>query len=336
MVQAEDMARPEDHEQRIRALEFRSDGGTMYQIKVFEDINDVVVGDDKFIFHIPPDLDQAEIISVSAGISTAGGGDCQVQIRHSDPCETGDDVLSTKLTIVAGDCYDDHSAVVIEGVVVAEGDQLHIDVDEASGKGLDVAIVFTPSDIASIVIEGAQGPPGGVTAWTGEFDGGATYTVNQSVSYGGTSYVAITNVTAGIIPGVTAGWEDFWQVLVERNPNSGFVVSILGNAYPIDTGVKAAIPVPFDCEIVEVTLLADEPGDVVADLWVTDYGSYPPGPGDSITSATPPTLTGAFKTTDTALTGWTTTLNAGDVIFVYVDTVSGIGWLSVGVRVQRL
>ena len=336
MVQAEDMSRTEDHEQRIRALEFQTEA-SLYQMVVFRPRVDVVVGDDAFIFHIPPDLDDAQLLAVSASLFEAGGGTCQVQLRHSDPCETGSDVLTTKITIPAGDCYDDNSAVVADDVIVAEGDQIHVDVDQASGVGMDIAMVFTGADLAAVIVEGSQGPPGGVTQWTGAWQTATGYTTGQAVSNGGTTYVSIVNHTSGAAsePGVGVDWEDFWQLLVERNPNSGFQVAVLGNGYPLDVGVKAAIPIPFDCEIVEATLLADGAGNVVVDLWKDTYGNYPPTDADSITAATPLTLSAANKTTDTALVGWDTSLNVGDVLMVVIESVSNLRWLNIALRVAR-
>jgi hypothetical protein len=73
-------------------------GLAIYEIKVFEDVNDVTTGDDKFVWEIPEDLDQAELIKVEAFITTAGGSTTQIQLRHSAPCAVGTDILSTKIT----------------------------------------------------------------------------------------------------------------------------------------------------------------------------------------------------------------------------------------------
>lgn len=331
---------------RVERLERRwitpGGGGAVYHIKVFEDDIDVIVGDDAFIFHIPPDLTDAVLVGASASISSAGGSDLQVQIRHGDACDTGVDVLTTKLTIDSGECYSGDSAtavVVADDTVMTGGDQLHIDVDQAAGTGLDVALVFALAEVAGIVIEGNQGPPGGVTQWMGAWQDATAYQEGQAVSHNGTSYVAIQDHTSNAAndePGVGTNWEDFWQPLVVgHEPYSGITVMILGNGFILDSGVKAAIPIPFDCEIIEATLLANGAGDAVVDLWLDDYGSYPPTDADSITSATPLTLVAANKTTDTALSGWTTTLTAGDVLMVVIESVSDLQWLSVSLRVQR-
>jgi hypothetical protein len=73
----------------------------------------------------------------------------------------------------------------------------------------------------------------------------------------------------------------------------------------------------------------------VVDLWKDTYGAYPPSDADSITASTPLTLVAANKTTDTALTGWDTTLTVGDVLSVVIESSNNLNWLSVGLRVQR-
>ncbi len=196
-------------------------GVAIYEIKVFEDINPVLTGDDAFVWEIPEDLDGAAIVKVEAFISTAGADDLEVQIRQSDPCDTGTDILSTPITIDAGDCNSKDAAVqpVISGGQwdVAWGDHLHIDVDaDGDGaKGLGVIVTLTPSALASVILQGAEGPqgaPGGITAWMGEWDAGTTYNPDEAVSHLGSSYVAI-NTNTNVEPGVDAGWETDWMLL---------------------------------------------------------------------------------------------------------------------------
>ena len=104
----------------------------------------------------------------------------------------------------------------------------------------------------------------------------------------------------------------------------------------ITTGVKyPGLKIDFNCDIKEVSLYADQPGSCVTDLWKDAWGNYPPTNADSITSATPPTLAAAQTYLDTTLTGWITTVNAGDVILPNVDSASTITLLAISFKLLR-
>jgi len=168
----------------------------VYEHKVFLDDEDVVTGDDARVWMIPEDLDGSELIKVEAYITTAGGGSTTIQIRHSDPCEVGADILSTKITIDSGECNSEDSGTqpVISGgtVQLAHGDHLHIDVDSvgAGAKGLGVIVVLTPSPLGTVTISGLQGPTGppGATGSAGGATGatGATGTAGANGATGAT------------------------------------------------------------------------------------------------------------------------------------------------------
>lgn len=170
------------------------------------------------------------------------------------------------------------------------------------------------------------------TVWTE-----LVYTEGQVVTNGGTTYVAIEThiATTANEPGVGVDWEDFWMVLIASSLFAAIPTFINGNGYVLDTGLKSWVHVPFDCEIVEVTLLADVAGSIVIDIWKDTYGNFPPTNADSITAASPPTLVGAFQTQDTTLTGWTTTINAGDILAFNIDSCSAIRKILCSLRVER-
>lgn len=92
----------------------------------------------------------------------------------------------------------------------------------------------------------------------------------------------------------------------------------------LTTGVKGDIVVPFACTITSATLLADVSGSVVVDIWKDTYANFPPTDADSITASAPPTITAAVKSTDATLTGWTTSVTAGDIIRYNVDSATTI------------
>lgn len=90
------------------------------------------------------------------------------------------------------------------------------------------------------------------------------------------------------------------------------------------TGVYGDIELSFDGVITGWTLLADQTGSLVVDLWKDTYANYPPTDADSITASAPPTISSAIKNTDTTLTGWTTTFTDGDTLRINIDSVTSI------------
>lgn len=112
-----------------------------------------------------------------------------------------------------------------------------------------------------------------------------------------------------------------------------FVVD--GGGSEITNGVKGDLEVPDDFTITRVTALADQAGDVVVDIWRDTYANYPPTDADSITASAPVTISGAAKSQDSTLTGWTVDLSAGDTLRFNVDSVADITRVTIALRVRR-
>lgn len=103
----------------------------------------------------------------------------------------------------------------------------------------------------------------------------------------------------------------------------------------IADGAEVWVVIPFACTISRVDALADQSGSIVVDLWAEAYADYPPTDADTITSATPPTITTATKSQDSTLTDWTVALAAGDVLLAHVDSCTDIEQVTVAVQVTR-
>lgn len=148
--------------------------------------------------------------------------------------------------------------------------------------------------------------------------------------------------SAGIVdsPGATPGSTRFWREdAVWVAPTAGlpealnFIMDSGGSE--LETGVQGDFIVGFDCEIQSVTLLADQTGGIVLDLWRETYANYPATDADSITASAPPTISAGIKSQDSSLTGWTVALNAGDVLRVNVDSVTDIARCTLFLQVVR-
>jgi hypothetical protein len=109
-----------------------------------------------------------------------------------------------------------------------------------------------------------------------------------------------------------------------------------GGGSTITTGIKGDLEIPFACTITQATLLADQSGAIVIDIWAEDYANYPPTDADSITASTPPTITASgVKSQDSTLTSWITSIAAGDTLRFNVDSVTSIQRVTLSLRVTK-
>jgi hypothetical protein len=119
--------------------------------------------------------------------------------------------------------------------------------------------------------------------------------------------------------------------------NLEFVIDGGGSA--VTTGIKGYIEVPYACTIKTATLLADVSGSVVVDVFRSTYSAFDPtthpASGDKLTASAPPTISTAKKSQDSTLTGWTTSLAAGDILAFNVNSATSITRVTISLKVQR-
>lgn len=127
--------------------------------------------------------------------------------------------------------------------------------------------------------------------------------------------------------------------LVSAASGAGLVTTlnivIDGAGATITTGIKLDIVVDFACTINAVTMLADQSGSIVVDIWKDSYANFPPTDADSITAGAPPTISSATKSQDSTLTGWTTSISGGDILRFNVDSATSIQRLTLALKVTR-
>ncbi len=83
---------------------------------------------------------------------------------------------------------------------------------------------------------------------------------------------------------------------------------------------KVPISIREDCRIAGYVVLAQSDtntGTCTLNIYHSSYGGYPPS--SSICASNKPTITSGVKTQDTTLTGWSTTLAAGDTLLVELE-----------------
>ena len=95
-----------------------------------------------------------------------------------------------------------------------------------------------------------------------------------------------------------------------------------GGGAVLNTGVAGELYIPWAMTINQVVLLADQTGSVVVDIYKAAYASYPPS--SSICASAKPTISSTNKYSDATLTGWTTTISAGDTLRFNIDSVTTI------------
>jgi hypothetical protein len=120
---------------------------------------------------------------------------------------------------------------------------------------------------------------------------------------------------------------------IAQRTTLNFVID--GGGVAITTGLKGVLELPWDGTIQRVTLLADQSGSIVVDLWRDSYANHPPTVADTITAAAKPTISAANKAQNTALTGWTTTFAAGDILAVNVDSATNVQRVTLSLLIER-
>jgi len=115
----------------------------------------------------------------------------------------------------------------------------------------------------------------------------------------------------------------------------GIVCSIDGGGSAITTGEKGHLEIPFDCTITGWTLLADQSGSIVIDVWNDTYANFPPTVADTIAGSEKPTLSAVQKNQDLALGTWTTSVDAGDILAFNVDSASTVERVTLTITATR-
>lgn len=144
-------------------------------------------------------------------------------------------------------------------------------------------------------------------------------TLNQEFTNGGTTWV----------------WNGTVWKFKRGSSVAALTATVRNSPYPLSPREIGVIRVPYAATISSVTLLSDVSGSAVVDIQEDDYVNYPPTSADSICASAKPTLSSASKYTDTTLTGWSTSVPAGSVLRLYLESASTITSLTVVINLQR-
>lgn len=103
----------------------------------------------------------------------------------------------------------------------------------------------------------------------------------------------------------------------------------------IATGVVTDLWIPYDLTVLGWTLLADQIGSLVLDLWKDTYANYPPTVADTVAGTEKPTLSAAIKNQDLALSTWTADWDEGDIVRVNVDSAATVTRALLALQVRQ-
>lgn len=193
---------------------------------------------------------------------------------------------------------------------------------------------FGPTGAAGISATGTTGPTG--TSFTGPT--GVTGPVGATGPLG--SPTGPTGALGALGPTGQTGSTGPSQLI-----GVNFVID--GGTSTLATGLKGWLHFDFPFVISEVTLLADQAGSIKVDIWKCTYTQYDAGAthpvaADTICGATgssgPPQVVSGVKsqvTTGTGMTGWTTQVNADDILAFDIVSVTNTQKLSIGIKGVR-
>jgi len=122
---------------------------------------------------------------------------------------------------------------------------------------------------------------------------------------------------------------------VASNQIEALPITFDGSGAVLTVGTKNRYHVPYACTISKIFMYADQSGSVVLDIWKNDYTNYPATIANTIVASAKPTISAATKSTDSTLTGWTTSIAADDHLVVNIDSCSSITWLKLVIVVTR-
>ena len=107
-----------------------------------------------------------------------------------------------------------------------------------------------------------------------------------------------------------------------------------GGGSVLATGVKSYVTVPYNCTVKSWTILAENSGSIVVDVWKDTYANYPPTVADTIAGSEKPTISSGIKNQDNSLTTWTTALSEGDILAFNIDSVTDITKIYLSLHVE--
>jgi hypothetical protein len=123
------------------------------------------------------------------------------------------------------------------------------------------------------------------------------------------------------------------DLLINTINTRTFGIDIDGSGFPISTGIKGYVVVPYDCEIISWFMISDTVGSIEIDIWKSNGI---PTISDSICDGNTPKLTAQQSNTDTTLTGWDLTINESDIVAFNVISASTVTKVNLIIKIKLI
>jgi len=168
---------------------------------------------------------------------------------------------------------------------------------------------------------------GFVSEGSGTITGSLTVTEGINSSFTGSLFGTASNA-------VSSSYANFSGDFKPGSISGSFGITIDGAGSAITTGNKGYATIPYDGTITGWTMIADQSGDCVIDVWKNSSGNIPTII-DTITGTEKPTLSSQQINSDLTLTSWTTTVSAGDIVAFNVDSISTITRVNLSIYITK-
>lgn len=131
--------------------------------------------------------------------------------------------------------------------------------------------------------------------------------------------------------------------IVSSSSYKGFIekagISLDGGGGVITSGTKGDSYIPYDCEIIDVTLMGRNSGSIYIDIWKDTLSNYPPTVADTIcgtkiASLSSNSSTGIYSS-NTTLPSWTKSISDGDVLTYYVSSCAHMEKCNLTLKLRR-
>jgi len=164
--------------------------------------------------------------------------------------------------------------------------------------------------------------------WNNAFTGFASQSANDinvqtTVNSNSASWVG-GNSAFTTVNGNSANWNNTYTTVstissVWSTFNLNFIIDGAGDT--ITTGSKGYITVPYHATIQAWTLLADQSGSITVDVRKCNSNTFPTTTSIASPSAS---MTSVQISSSNSLVGWTTAINAGDILEFVINNVTSI------------
>lgn len=126
-------------------------------------------------------------------------------------------------------------------------------------------------------------------------------------------------ISGGIFSGITS--------------SGSFGITIDGAGSTITTGNKGFVIIPYSGTITSWTIVADQSGSCVIDVWKAN--NLIPTSSNTIAGTEKPTLTDQQLNSDTNLTTWTSSVSPGDIVAFNVDSATTVTRVNLSINVIK-